>query len=324
MADAPRRRPALEIAFWLAPLAAFFVFPERRLLMGQIFITGLFALSLDMILGYAGILSLGHAAFFGTGAYIAGLLARHGWTEPLSGAAAAAVGSAAFGYAVSLLVVRGSDLGRLMVTLGIGLVAYEIANQAGSITGGVDGLSDMAPGKLFGAFAFGMDGKTAFAYGLVVLFAMFLFARRVIRSPFGLALRGIRENARRMPAVGVDVNRRLRAVFALSAGMAGVAGALLAQTTQFVGIDTLGFQRSAELLIILVFGGAGRLYGALLGATVFMVAEDTLAGMSPEYWHFWLGAVLVALVLVARGGLMGALDALDRRLRRRLPTWRAR
>jgi branched-chain amino acid transport system permease protein len=211
-----------------------------------------------------------------------------------------------------------------MVTLGIGLLTAEAANQASSITGGVDGLSDMQAGRLFGRFSFGLDGRLGFVYSLVVLALMFALARRLVHSPFGLSLRGIRENARRMPAIGVDVHRRLRTVFALSAAMAGVAGALMAQTTGFVGIDTLGFQRSAELLIILALGGTGCLYGALLGATVFIVAQDVLAGISPEYWQFWLGAVLVLLVLLAPDGLMGGLHRLHRGIAQRAGRWQSR
>jgi branched-chain amino acid transport system permease protein len=312
----PRWHP-LELAFWIAPVVAYVVFPDRRLLLSQIFVYALFALSLDLALGYAGILSLGHAAFFGTGAYTAALLAQHGWTEPLSGLIAAGAVSAAFGLLVSLLVVPGSDLGRLMVTLGVGLLMYEVANQASSITGGVDGLTDLPTGALFGKIPFGLDGRAACAYSFAILALVFVLARRLVHSPFGLALRGIRENVRRMPAIGVNVNQRLRVVFAIAAGIAGIAGATLTQTTQLVGIDSLGFQRSAELLIMLVFGGAGRLYGALVGAAVFIAAQDALAGISPDYWQFWLGAVLVALVLIARGGLLGALDALGRRARRR-------
>jgi len=304
----------LELAFWAVPIPAFFLIADRRQFMSQIFIAGLFALSLDLILGYAGILSLGHAAFFGLGAYTAGLLAQHGWSEPLSGLGAAGVVAGAFGYAASFLVVPGADLTRLMVTLGIGLLASEAANQASSITGGVDGLSDMQAATLFGRFSFGLDGTTAFVYSFVVLAIVFLLARRLVNSPFGLSLRGIRENARRMPAIGADVGGRLRMVFTFSAVVAGMAGALLAQTTRFVGIDVLGFQRSAELLIILAFGGTGRLYGALLGATVFIAAQDALAGISPVYWQFWLGAVLVLLVLLAPGGLLGALERLHRRV----------
>ena len=313
---APRLR-LLEIIFWLAPAVAFFVLSDRRVLLSQIFVYGLLAMSLDLILGYAGILSLGHAAFFGAGAYTAGLLARHGWTEPLSGLVAAATAAALAGYAVSALVVRGADLGRLMVTLGLGLLLFEAANQASSITGGVEGLADMRPARLFGRFAFGLDGTTACLYTFAVLALLFYVARRLVASPFGLGLRAIRENPRRVPALGVDVARRLRAIFTLAAAMAGVAGALLAQTTQFVGIETLSFQRSAELLIMLVLGGPGRLYGGLLGATVFIVAQDYLSGISPEYWQFWLGAVLAALVLVARGGILGGLERARRALRRR-------
>jgi branched-chain amino acid transport system permease protein len=313
----PRWHP-FELVFWHAPLVAFLVMSDRRLFLSQVFIYGLLALSLDLILGYAGILSLGQAAFFGVGAYTAGLLARHGWPRR-SRVSAPPPRRGRVRVRRSFMVVPGADLTRLMVTLGIGLLTAEAANQASSITGGVDGLSDMQPATLFGTFSFGLDGKTAFLYSFVVLALMFVVARRLVHSPFGLVLRGIRENARRMPAIGVDVGRRLRTVYALAAAMAGMAGALLAQTTGFVGIDTLGFQRSAELLIILAFGGTGRLYGALLGAAVFIVAQDVLAGISPAYWQFWLGAVLVVLVLVAPGrvdGRAGSVAATDRTKRR--------
>jgi branched-chain amino acid transport system permease protein len=304
----------LEIAFWLIPVAAYFLFPRYLTLGSQIFIAGLFALSLDLIMGYARIISLGHAAFFGIGAYTAGLLAKHGWGEPVSGLAAAAVAAAAIGLLTSFLVVRGQDLTRLMVTLGIGLMLYEAANQASSITGGVDGLSGVEMNKLFGLFAFGLNGKTAYWYCLGILFIVFCFARMLVRSPFGLSLRGIREGERRMPAIGVSVQRKLIAIYTIGAGIAGIAGALLAQTTQFVGIDSLGFPRSAELMIMLVLGGAGYLYGALLGAATFMLLQDYLSNLSAVYWQFWLGLLLVLLVLFARGGLIGGTLGLRRRL----------
>jgi branched-chain amino acid transport system permease protein len=295
-----------EIAFWLALAAAFFLFPGYLVLGSQVLIVALFALSLDLILGYAGIVSLGHAAFFGLGAYTAGLLAVHGWGEPLSGLAAAMLVAAAAGFAASFLVVRGDDLTRLMVTMGIGLLLYEGANRARSLTGGADGLSGVAMEKLFGVFAFDLAGRTAYAYAFAVLLVAFLLLRLVTRSPFGLALRGIRESPQRMAAIGVPVRRRLVAAFTLSAAIAGVAGALLAQTTQFVGIDTLGFQRSAEVLIMLVLGGTGRLYGAILGTAIFMIAQDVLAGRDPVYWQFWLGLFLVAFVLFTRAGVLGS------------------
>ncbi len=311
------RPPVGEVAFWLVPLAAFFLFPGHLVLGSQVLIVALFALSLDLILGYAGIVSLGHAAFFGLGAYTAGLLAAHGWGEPLSGLLAAGAVAALAGYAVSPLVVRGEDLARLMITLGVGMLLYEAANRAAFLTGGVDGLPGVVMGKLFGVFAFDLAGRTAYLYSFAVLLAVFAALRRVTRSPFGLSLRGIRENSARMAAIGTPVRARLMAAFTLSAAVAGIAGALLAQTTQFVGLDTLGFQRSAELLIMLVLGGAGRLYGAIVGTVLFMLAQDSLAGLDPAYWQFWLGLFLVVFVLFARGGILGAWDSLSRRWSRR-------
>ena len=320
-ADAGRlpddRWQPLEVAFWLLPVVAYFLFPDYLVLATQILIAGLFAVSLDLILGYAGIVSLGHAAYFGVGAYTAGLLAVHGWGEPFSGLAAAAAVAAVVGFLVSFLVVRGQDLTRLMVTLGIGLMFYEAANKAAFVTGGVDGLSGVAMWKLAGLFDFDIYGRTAFWYALAVVFALFVLARRIVSSPFGLSLRGIREGPKRMPALGSPVPRRLVAIFTISASMAGVAGALLAQTTQFVGLDSLGFPRSAEIMIIVVLGGVGRLYGALIGAAVFMVAKDYLSGLNPVYWQFWIGMLLVVVVLFGKGGVMGRSEALWAWLRRR-------
>jgi len=307
----------IEIVFWLLPLAAFFVLPGYLVLGSQILIVSLFALSLDLILGYAGIVSLGHAAFFGIGAYAAGLLAVHGWGEPLSGLLLAGAVAAATGYLVSFLVVRGEDLARLMVTLGIGLLLYEAANKAAFITGGVDGLSGVTMWKLLGVFAFDLGGKVAYLYSLAVLILLFVLMRRLVNSPFGLSLRGLREGGKRMPAIGAPVRRRQIMIFTIAAGVAGIAGGLLAQTTQFVGLEVLGFPRSAELLIMLVLGGAGRLYGALIGAALFMIAQEFLSGINPVYWQFWIGLLLVVAVLFARGGIMGAAEALYTRLRRK-------
>ncbi len=305
-----------EIAVWLAPLACYWLFPGYLMLGSQIFITALFALSLDLILGYAGIVSLGHAAFFGLGAYTAGLLARHGWGEPLTGLLAAGVAAAVAGLLVSFLVVRGQDIARLMVTLGVGLLFFEAANKAAFITGGVDGLSGVVMWRILGLFEFDLQGRAAYLYSLAVLFVLFLLAKRIIDSPFGLSLRGIREGRQRMPALGAPVQSRLVMIFTIAAGFAGVAGGLLAQTTQFVGLEALGFQRSAELLVILVLGGVGRLYGALVGATLFMLAQDYLAGINPVYWQFWLGLMLVLIVQFSWGGVMGGLTLAYRRMRR--------
>jgi branched-chain amino acid transport system permease protein len=307
---------APEAVFWLLPVAAYFVFPDDLALLSQIAITALFALSLDLILGYAGIISLGHAAFFGIGAYAAGLLAKNGWGDPLVGLALSGLVAASVGFVSSFLVLRGADLTRLMVTLGVALMLYEAANKLTRLTGGLDGLQGIEMTPLLGRFAFDMVGKSAYLYSVIVLFALFWIARRVVHSPFGLSLHGIRQNVSRMPALGTPVHARLVAVYTLGAAYAGIAGALLTQTTQFVSIDVLSFSRSAELLLILVLGGTGSLYGAMLGAIVFMTVHQWLSGLNPQYWQFWLGLVLIFVVLFARDGIMGALRALSRRFAR--------
>lgn len=303
---ADRWRPA-ELVFWLLPVLGYFVFPENLVLLTQIAITALFCLSLDLILGYAGIVSLGHAAFFGVGAYAAGFLASRGWGEPLMGLGVAAAVSALLGFVCSFLVLRGTDLTRLMVTLGVAMMLFEVANKLTAYTGGVDGLQGIEVQPIFGLFRFDLYGKTAYWYAIGVLFVLFWVARKLVFSPFGLSLKGIRLNVGRMPAIGAPVNSRLSAVYTIGAAYAGVAGALLAQTTQFVALDVLSFNRSAELMLILVLGGSGNLYGALIGTIVFMSAHHVLSDMNPEYWQFWLGALLVVIVLFARDGVMGGL-----------------
>lgn len=313
--DASRWHRA-EYAFWLLPVLAYFAFGENLSLLSQIAIAALFCLSLDLILGYAGIVSLGHVAFFGLGAYAAGLLAKYGWGDPLLGLAGAAAVAGAAGFVTSFLVLRGADLTRLMVTLGVSMMLFEAANKLTDFTGGVDGLQGVEVKPVLGLFSFDLYGKTAYWYSLTVLFVMFWLARRLVHSPFGLSLRGIRQNVGRMPAIGAPVNGRLVAVYTIGAAYAGVAGGLLTQTTQFVSLDVLSFSRSAELLLILVLGGTGSLYGALIGTMVFMAAHHFLSGINPQYWQFWLGAVLVLIVLFARDGIMGLLRKLNARLRK--------
>ena len=307
-----RWRPA-EIAFWLALLLPFWLFPDYLSLASQIAIAALFALSLDLILGYAGIVSLGHAAFFGVGAYTSGLLSKYGWGEPLSGLAAAALMAGIVAYATSFIIARFRHLALIMLTLGFGLLLGELANSAGWLTGGVDGLQGIHTWHLLGTFHFDLYGYTAYAYALAVLFVLFLGARRLIHSPFGLALRGIRENFVRMPAIGAPSRAHIQTIYTISAAMAGVAGALLAETTETVSLDSLSFERSAEILVMLVLGGAGRLYGGLIGAVVFMVARDRFSGVEPQYWYFWIGALLVVVVIFLPNGILGGLSKIAAR-----------
>jgi branched-chain amino acid transport system permease protein len=312
LAGLSRPRPA-EFAFWAAAVAAYFVFPERHLLLSEVAITALFALSLDLVLGYAGIVSLGHAAFFGLGAYVAGIAAVRGVADPLLGLLLACAAATALGFATSFLVLRGSDLTRLMVTLGVASVLYEVANRLAWLTGGADGLQGMEVGPLFGAFEFDLGGDVAAIYSLVVLFLVFLLARRIVHSPFGWSLRAVKGNALRTAAVGIAVNARLVAVYTVAAGMAGIAGALLAQTSQFVSLDVLAFHRSADILLVLVIGGVGYLYGGLVGAVLFKLMQDLLASITPQYWQFWIGLVLVVLVLVGRERIASLTRGLFRR-----------
>lgn len=299
LARMARVRP-WEWALWAAVALAALALPRHALLVNEIAILALFALSLDLVLGYAGIVSLGHAAFFGLGAYTAALFAKHLNADPIAGLAVATVLAGAFGALCSATVVRGTDLTRLMVTLGVALVLYELANRFAGFTGGADGLQGVVMGPLLGRFDFELTGRVASAYSLTVLFMAFLVARRVVHSPFGWSLQALRDNRLRAGAIGLSASARLAAVYTLGAALAGTAGALLAQTTGFASLDVLDFHRSADVLLVLVIGGAGWLYGGLIGAIAFKLMYDFLSSITPQYWTFWIGAILVVLMLVGR------------------------
>jgi branched-chain amino acid transport system permease protein len=311
----------LEIAFWIVAFATIWLLPTRHLILTETAIWALFALSLDLILGYAGIISLGHAAFFGVGAYAAGLLAKHEIiTEPTLALLASGVIAAAVGFATSFLVLRGSDLTRLMVTLGVALVSYELANKFGELTGGADGLQGVTMAPILGAWRFDMFGHNAYVYTLVWLFVLFLLARRIVNSPFGLSLQAIKGNPLRSSAVGIAVNWRLVAVYTLSAGYAGIAGGLLAQTQAFASLSMLSIDRSADVLLILIIGGTGYLYGGIIGALIYRLLQDYLSDLTARYWQFWIGLLLVAIVIVGReriGGWTRSLRSFVDRLFRR-------
>jgi branched-chain amino acid transport system permease protein len=304
-----------EVAFWLATLLPFVLVPNYLVLASQIAITALFVLSLDLILGFSGIVSLGHAAYFGVGAYTAGLLSKWGWGEPLTGLLAAAIAAGLFGYLTSFIIARFRHLALIMITLGIGLVLQEAANSASWLTGGFDGLRGIHTWWIFGKFRLDIYGYTAYGYSLGALFVIFLITRRIIHSPFGLALRGIRENSQRMPAIGAPIHAHIRTIYTIAAIIAGVAGALLAETTETVSLEALGFQRSADVLVMLILGGTGRLYGGLVGAAVYMVARDQFSGLNPQYWYFWIGLLLIAVVMALPNGILGGLAHLARRMR---------
>ena len=304
----PRIRWA-EYLPWLIALAAFFLLPEYLALGARILIFILFALSLDLILGYGGIITLGHSAFFGLGAYTAGILsAKLGVHDNFVQMAAAAGAAALLGALTGAVILRTKALTLLMLTLAITAILLEVANKMSSLTGGADGLSGVQVSPILGLFRFDIFGRTAFLYCLAVLFLGWFLVRRIIYSPYGAMLTGIRENTARMHAIGAPVYWRLVLIYTISATLAGMAGALLTQVNQFVGLNVLGFEVSGELLVMLILGGVGRLYGAFIGPAVYLVAQDYLARQFPEYWYFGIGALLIAVVLFAPGGILGLTD----------------
>jgi branched-chain amino acid transport system permease protein len=295
-----------ELALLAALVLSWFVLPGQSLLLNEIAILALFALSLDLILGYSGIVSLGHAAFFGFGSYAAALFAKLVMPDPWLGMALAIALAALLGALTSVLILRGTDLTRLMVTLGVASILYELANKLDWLTGGADGLQGVVMGPLrtpFGAFDFDIAGRTAYAYTLFVLIVCLLIGRRLVHSPFGYSLQALRDNRLRAASIGLSVNARLVAVYTIAAAIAGAAGALLAQTSGFSSLDVFDFHRSAEVLLVLVIGGTGYLYGGIFGAIVFKLLHDLVSAWTPQYWNFWLGVFLVVLVLVGRDKL---------------------
>lgn len=289
-----------EPLLWIAAFAAPAVFPQYALIINEVAIVALFAVSLDLILGYTGIVSLGHAAFFGMGGYAAALFAKHVMPDPLVGLGVGIACATVLGALASFTILRGSDLTRLMVTLGIGLIMYELANKLDWLTGGADGLQGVVMGPVLGRWEFDIYGRVAAYYSLVVLLVLFFVARRIAHSPFGATLKAIRDNRLRAMAIGIPVTGRLFAIYTVAAGLAGAAGALLAQTTGFASLDLFDFHRSADLMLLLVVGGTGWLYGGVTGAIVFKLLQDAISAITPQYWTFWLGLFLVVLVLVGR------------------------
>jgi branched-chain amino acid transport system permease protein len=306
-----------EIVPWALIVAAYFLFPDRMTFGTQVLIMILFALSLDLILGYAGIVTLGHAAFFGIGAYTVAILsARLGWGEPISSLLLAAIAAAIVGLISGWFLLRYSGLTLLMLTLATAVLIQEFGNYRADITGGYDGVPGMEIWPLLGRFKNDLFGHNYYIYTALVLFVAFFAVRRIVYSPFGQALVGIRENVRRMHAIGSPVHWRLVTVYTIAAGIAGMAGALFAQSTAYTTLGVFDFDNSAKVMVILILGGTGRLYGPFFGAAIYMILEDEFSKAFPEYWQFGIGLVLVLAVLFARRGLLGLLEDAVSRFRR--------
>jgi branched-chain amino acid transport system permease protein len=294
---------------WLIAIACYFVFPDRTTFGSQVLVMVTFALSLDLILGYAGIVTLGHAAFFGIGAYVVALaFLQLGWSEPISGLIAAGLVAGVLGAVVGWFILRYRGLTLLMLTIAFAAALQESGNLRSDVTGGYDGLPGLSFSPLLGRFEYDLYGHTYYLYALAVLAIIFYLVRRVVYSPFGQALTGIRENVRRMHAIGSPVHRRLVTVYAISAAIAGIAGGLFTQTNAYVTLAVFDFDVSAKVMVMVILGGTGRLYGPFLGAAVYMILEDYFSKLSPTFWQLGIGLLLVLAVLFARRGLLGLLE----------------
>jgi branched-chain amino acid transport system permease protein len=278
--------------------------PGHALIVNEVAIVALFALSLDLVLGYAGVVSLGHAAFLGFGAYTAALFAKHIMPDPVVGLLVATVATTLLGGVFSITILRGTDLTRLMVTLGLALILLELANKLDWLTGGSDGLQGVLMAPVLGRFEFDLMGQVAATYSLVVLLAVFLIVRHWVYSPMGATIKAIRDNRLRAAAIGINANAKISLVYTVAAGIAGTAGALMAQTTGFASLDVFALDRSADVMLMLVIGGVGWLYGGILGAVAFKLMHDVISSITPQYWTFWIGLFLVVLVLVGREKLL--------------------
>lgn len=306
--DARRFLPFLDVALLMVAVALGLAMPEYLAFGTRVLIMILFVLSLDLVLGYAGIPTLGHAALYGVGAYAAGIFAIRVSADPLLGLVVAATAGAVIAGLSGLLLLRTNRLTLVMLSVAFVQILNEIANKAGKITGGADGLDGILMNPVLGVFDFDFAGNTAFFYSLAVLCALFLLLKRFVTSPFGLACQGIREKRQRMEAIGVPVFQRLLVMYTIAGGIAGIAGGLTAQTTQFVSLEALSFSVSAEAVIMLILGGAGRLYGAILGTCLYMFVHHVASGIAPTNWLFVIGALVIVVVFFAPKGLLSILE----------------
>lgn len=300
----------------LAGLAGYWLFPDNLAFLTRLISVALLVLSLDLIVGYCGIASLGQGALYGAGAYAAGIACVHGITDPvlliLIGSGAGAV----MGLLMGAIMLRAHGLPQLVLSIAIVQLLHEAANKASSITGGSDGLSGMSPAPLFGLFEFDLWGRSAYLFGLGLLLIVFAVLRFITRSPFGMVCRGLKEDPLRISALGIYAFPVLLKMFVISGAVAGMGGALAAIATQVVGLDSVSFEISANALVMLVLGGIGHLYGALIGTVIFMALEHVIAAINPFHWMTLVGGVLIAIVLFAPRGLSGSLDELARLLTR--------
>jgi branched-chain amino acid transport system permease protein len=279
----------------------------------RVMIFAVAAVALDLLVGYGALISFGHAAFVGLGAYAVGILYAYGITDALVSLPAALAVSAAYAFLTGVVCLRTKGVYFIMITLAFGQMAFFTASSLAPF-GGDDGLTIAARNTVAG-FAL-LRNERAFYY--VVLFCLlgtYLFCRALVASRFGRVVRGAKENPVRVATIGFDVYRFQLATYVIAGALAGLAGFLLANATEFVSPAYMSWQRSGELIVMVLLGGLGSLDGAIIGAAAYLLTEEWLSGVT-EHWKVIFGPMLVLIVLFARGGLLGLASALVRRLGR--------
>ena len=279
----------------------------------RVMIFAVAVVALDLLLGYGGLISFGHAAFIGLGAYAVGILAAHGITDALIALPAALAISALYAFLTGIVCLRTTGVYFIMITLAFGQMAFFTATSLAPY-GGDDGLT-IAARSTFAGFAL-IKNERAFYYVVFACLAgSYLFCRALVASRFGRVLRGAKENPVRMATIGFNVYRFQLAAYVIAGALAGLSGFLLANATEFVSPAYMSWQRSGELIVMVLLGGLGSLNGAILGTAAYLLTEEWLAGFT-ENWKVIFGPVLVVVVLFARGGLIGVWTELVRRIGR--------
>ncbi|GGM90709.1 branched-chain amino acid ABC transporter permease [Terrabacter tumescens] len=300
------RRNPLRYVMLLAGLAVvvmlpYWIYPPVAM---DILCWGLFAISVDLLLGFTGLLSFGHAAFWGGSAYCTGLIATH-WGVPFPVAVlGGAVFSMLIAWPIGYLSVRRTGIYFAMVTLAFAQMLYFIANQARDLTGGENGLQGI-PRNFFGIELVETDPFYFYYVGAVLILIGILLAWRVVNSPFGRVLTAVRDNPARARALGYDVERYKITVFVISAGLAGLAGGVFAVSHQFASLQELMWTTSGKVVLVTVLGGIGTLWGGLVGAGVVVTLEDFLASSGFEGIGLITGTIFVVIVLLFRHGIWG-------------------
>jgi len=281
----------------------------------RIMLLGIFAVGYNLLLGQTGLLSFGHGAFYAAGAYGLGLFGAHVSTHPLLGVAAGIVAAVLLALLVGYLCVRHTEIYFAMLTLACGMMAFSFFWNAREITGGDDGLIGImrAPVSLFGGIRVPIGKDEQFYFFVLLFFALSVWvAHRIRQSPFGLALAGIRENARRSEFAGVPVRRYRLAVFVLSGAFAGLAGSLEALLESNARPFMAHWTHSAEPILVSLLGGLSSLGGPLVGGAIFVGMREIIQRFT-ENWMLWFGIVLLVIILGFRGGVVGTLSALFRK-----------